>query len=99
VPVWFLYKDGAFEVFTFRGMQKHRNVAANGRATLCIDARDGSFRQVTVEGPCEVQDPVTLEERFGLFKHYRGEEGARQAVADGRHEQSVILRIKPERWY
>jgi PPOX class probable F420-dependent enzyme len=99
VPVWYAWRDGAFEVYTDRGSQKHRNVEATGRAALCIDERDGAYRHVTAEGPCEVQDPITKEERLSLHLLYRSEEAARTIVDRGGHEKMVILRLRPERWY
>ena len=99
VPVWYAVRDGVFEIFTDRGSQKHRNVVATGRAALCMDEREGGFRHITAEGPCEVQDPLTMEERLALHRRYRTEEAARTIVERGGHEKMVILRLKPERWY
>jgi PPOX class probable F420-dependent enzyme len=99
VPVWYAYRDGAFEIFTDRGSQKHRNVEATGRAAICIDEREGGYRHITGEGPCEVQDPVTMEERLALHRLYRTEEAARTIVERGGHEHMVVLRLRPERWY
>ncbi len=99
VPVWYAYRNGVFEIFTDRNSQKHRNVVATGRASLCIDERDGAYRHVTAEGPCSVQDPVTKEERLRLHLLYRSAEAARTIVDRGGHEKMVILRLKPERWY
>lgn len=99
VPVWYLYRDGIFEIYTGRGSQKHKNVVSTGRAALCIDERDGVFRHLTAEGPCEVQDMVTVEERLSLHRRYRTEEAARAIVDGGGHESMVVLRLRPERWY
>lgn len=98
VPVIYLYEDGAFLVITDRGSQKHKNVVRTGRATLCIDDRR-SFKTVTAEGPVEVRDPVTYETRLRLHTHYRGEEAALKATADGAHEHMVAIVLTPERWY
>jgi PPOX class probable F420-dependent enzyme len=99
VPVWYVYRGGVFEVFTDRESRKTRNVQATGRAALCIDERDGAYRHITAEGPCEVQDPITKEERLGLHRLYRSEEAARTIVDRGGHEKMVILRLRPERWF
>lgn len=95
VPVWFLWEDGVFEVITDRGSQKHRNAARTGRASLAIV--DGP-KYVTAEGSITVRDPISLEERLALHVHYRGEDAARQVVANNRHEHMVILELTPERW-
>ena len=99
VPVWYSYRDGVFEIFTDRDSQKHRNVVAHGRAALTIDEREGAYRHVTAEGPCEVQETVSKEERLRLHRLYRSEEAAKTIVDRGGHEKMVILRLKPERWY
>jgi len=97
-PVWFLYEDGAFTIITGRDSQKHRNVQRSGRATICVDQREGAFAYVMAEGPVEVIDTVTYDQRLALHRHYRGEEGARAAVAQGGHEGMVLLVLRPERW-
>lgn len=98
VPVWFRYCDGSFRIITGRGSQKHKNIERTGRATLCVDERDGSFRYITVEGPVRVVDTVTADERLALFTHYRGRDRAEKVVAKGGHEQMVLLLLTPERW-
>ena len=99
VPVWYLYRDGVFEVFTDSKSRKASNVRATGRAALCIDEREGGYRHITAEGPCEIEDSVTKEARFSLHRRYRSEEAARTIVDRGGHEKMVILRLRPERWY
>src|SRR5258708_4218151 len=44
VPVWYRWDGAAFRIITDRGSQKHRNIERGGRASLCVDERDGSFR-------------------------------------------------------
>jgi PPOX class probable F420-dependent enzyme len=98
-PVWYFYKGGVFEIITGRGSQKHRNVLRSGRASLCIDERDGRFRSVTAEGPVQVRDVVTKDERYRLYLRYRGEEEARQITASDEESQMVMLVLTPERWF
>src|SRR5262245_26138322 len=96
VPVWYLYRDGAFNIITGSGSQKLKNIERTGRATLTIDQRDGVYRYVTVEGPVEVRDGVNAVERFELWKHYRGEEEARRVTAAPAPESMVMLTLRPE---
>ena len=98
VPVWYRWDGGAFRIITDRGSQKHRNVQRTGRASLCVDERDGAFRYVTGEGPVEVLDPLTYDERLALHVHYRGPEAAKKVVDRGGHERMVLLVLTPERW-
>jgi PPOX class probable F420-dependent enzyme len=98
VPVWYLYEGGAIRIITGRDSAKHRNVVRTGRASLCVDERDGRFRYVTAEGPVTVRDSVTYEERLKLHTHYRGAEAAKKIVDRGGHEGMVELVLTPERW-
>ena len=98
VPVWFRYCEGTFRIITERGSQKHRNIQRTGRATLCVDERDGSLRYVMAEGPVRVVDTVTADERLSLYSHYRGRDRAEKVVARGGHEKMVLLLLTPERW-
>ena len=98
VPVWYRYCDGTFRIITERGSQKHRNIERTGRASLCVDERDGTFRFVTAEGRVEIIDTVTPDDRFALYSHYRGRDRAEKVVAKGGHERMVLLLLRPERW-
>ena len=98
VPVWYSWDGTVFRIITERGSVKHRNAARGGRATLCVDERQGAFRYVTAEGPVTVQDPVTYDDRLALHTHYHGPEAAKQVVDRGGHERMVMLILRPERW-
>ena len=97
VPVIYLFENGEFIIITERGSKKHRNAVASGRASLCMNAWP-QFRYVTVEGPVRVNDSVSYETRLRLHAHYRGEEAALKATADGAHEKMVALMLTPEQW-
>lgn len=97
VPVIYLFEHGEFVVITGRASKKHRNAVSDGRASLCINAWP-QFRYVTVEGPVRVEDTVSYETRLRLHTHYRGEEAALKATADGGHERMVALILAPEHW-
>ena len=98
VPVWFRWDGGAFRIITGRGSAKHRNVLREGRASLCIDERQGTIAYLTAEGPVHVEDTVTKEERLALHTLYRGAEAARKVVDRDGHEGMVLLILTPERW-
>lgn len=98
IPVWFSWDGRVFRVITERGSVKHRNAVRSGRATLCVDQREGPYQYLTAEGTMTVQDPVTYEERLALHTLYRGAEAAKQVVDRGGHEKMVTLILTPERW-
>ena len=98
VPVWYRWDGSALRIITDRGSQKHKNVERTGRASLCVDEREGSFRHVTGEGPVEVLDVLSYDERLALHTHYRGAEAAKKIVDRGGHERMILLLLRPERW-
>lgn len=98
VPVWFRWDAGAFRIITGRGSAKHLNLLREGRASLCIDERQGTIAYLTAEGPVRVEDTVTKVERLALHTIYRGAEAARKVVDRDGHEGMVLLILTPERW-
>lgn len=100
VPVWYRWDGSVFAILTGRKSAKHRNIQRTGRASLCIDQRDGRFVSLTAEGPVTVGDVVTHDDRLSLYTHYVGAERAGQFVKAGspEHEGMVMLYLTPERW-
>jgi PPOX class probable F420-dependent enzyme len=98
VPVWFRWDGEAARIVTGRDSVKIRNLRRTGRASLCVDRRQGMMRYVTIEGPVEIVDPLTKDERLALRAHYQGEEAARAVVDKGGHETMVLLLLRPEKW-
>jgi PPOX class probable F420-dependent enzyme len=98
VPVWFRWDGEAARVVTGRDSVKVANIRRTGRASLCVDRRGGRLRYVTMEGPVEIIDPLTMEERLALRSHYQGKEAARAVVEQGGHEDMVLLILRPETW-
>lgn len=99
VPVWYLWRDGAFWIITARGSAKHRHIMKTGRASLCLDQREGRTMSVTAEGPVSIGETVSKEFRLALHTHYVGtEEAHRRVDASVAHEGMVMLTLTPERW-
>jgi PPOX class probable F420-dependent enzyme len=99
VPVWYLWDGSVFSIVTGRDSAKLRHIQRTGRASLCVDQRDGRFVSVTAEGPVGVADKVTREDRLALHTHYLGpEEAQRRVASSSAHEGMVMLTLTPERW-
>lgn len=100
VPIWYLWKDGAFYITTYKRSQKVRNIERTGRATICVDDRSpGSVRYVTAEGPVAIDHEATKEKRLELWRHYRGAEAeAAMARAGDNTPDACWLILTPERW-
>jgi PPOX class probable F420-dependent enzyme len=96
-PVWYRFEDGAFLVLTERGSAKHRNIERDPRVVLCIDDETPPYHTVLVRGRCSVEEPRGDAWRLALAVHYLGEERGRRYVESTGAEDSVLLRIVPER--
>lgn len=98
-PLWFLWDGVWIQVIVERDSPRHRWAVRAGRAAVCIEldeADDLAF--VTAEGPIDVVDPLPVETRFELWKHYRGETRAHEVVDAGGHETKVLMKLRPETW-
>lgn len=55
-PVWFLYRDGEFLVYSLPGTARTANLAANRRVSLHLDGDGEGGEVVTIEGAARI-DP------------------------------------------
>ena len=96
-PVWYRYEPGGDVVIsTGRTSDKARLLAAAGRATFCVQREELPYAFVTVEGPVAIGE-ADQEERVRLAERYLGELAPAYLEAT-RDEDSVIVRLTPERW-
>ena len=56
-PVWFLYSDGEFLVYSLPGTARTRNLAANPRVSLHLDGNGRGGDIVSIEGEARL-DPA-----------------------------------------
>lgn len=97
-PLWYLWDGEAFRLVVNRNSPRHRYSLAAGRAAICIEVSDGDdLSFVTAEGPVSV-GPLTKDDRFRIWEHYRGTEHAHRVVDAGGHEGKVALMLRPEVW-
>jgi PPOX class probable F420-dependent enzyme len=96
-PVWYLYEDGVFTISTARGSQKHKNLEGNPNATLVIERRDIPYYAVMARGAVELGPGFTPEQRLRLATHYLGEELGRRYVERTPGEDSISIRLRPEK--
>ncbi|WP_020667505.1 pyridoxamine 5'-phosphate oxidase family protein [Amycolatopsis nigrescens] len=100
-PIWYDYRPGGdVKVLTSPGLRKTRLITDAGRFALCVQATDGPYRYVTVEGPVLETRPVTEEERYEMAARYLGPELAAGYVKATHAAQSgnIAFRMRPERW-
>jgi PPOX class probable F420-dependent enzyme len=96
-PVWY-HMDGETFVFTTaKGTVKGRNLARDGRVSLCIDDERQPFHFVIVEGVATIADgdPDLLFWATRIGGRYMGED---KAEAFGRRNAvpgELLVRVKP----
>jgi len=97
VPVWYRYEPGGDVVMSLGtdGVKTHL-LAASARATLCAQQEDLPYAFVSVDGPVRIDAPDE-EERARLASRYLGELAPRYLEATA-SEQTVTVRLTPERW-
>lgn len=97
-PIWYLYEDGVFLMITGGNSQKRRNVERNPAATLVIDRRTLPYYAVMVQGTAEIGPPPSQETRLAIAVRYLGDELGRQYVARRPNEDSVTIRLRPQKF-
>ncbi|MFD7965588.1 PPOX class F420-dependent oxidoreductase [Streptomyces zaomyceticus] len=76
VPIWFLLDGDSFVFNTGKDTVKGRNLARDGRVSLCIDDDRPPFAFVSLSGQAELsEDPAEL-------RHWAGRIGARYMGED-----------------
>jgi nitroimidazol reductase NimA-like FMN-containing flavoprotein (pyridoxamine 5'-phosphate oxidase superfamily) len=102
VPVWYAYKPGGeLRVVTGRTSRKGRLLERAGRFSLCAHTEIPPYKYVSVEGPIIAIETADLERHLRPLAHrYLGAERGEAYVATTRedHLDSVLVRMRPERW-
>jgi hypothetical protein len=104
VPIWYAYEPGGeLQVVTGRSSRKGRLIEKAGRFSLCVQTETPPYKYVTVEGPVVGTGTADLEgDLRPIARRYLGRElGDRyitQAHGEASSEESVLIRMRPERW-
>jgi PPOX class probable F420-dependent enzyme len=101
VPIWYGYEPGGeLWVLTGRDSRKGRLLAASPRVSLCVQTETPPYRYVSVEGPVVSVARADRERDARHLAHrYLGKElGDRYMEATAGEEDSILVRMRPERW-
>jgi nitroimidazol reductase NimA-like FMN-containing flavoprotein (pyridoxamine 5'-phosphate oxidase superfamily) len=100
VPVWYDYTPGRdVLIWIYRGSVKDRLFRAAGRFSICAQSEEWPYRYVTAEGPIVAQDAaVTEAEALAIALRYLPAEEATQWVKDSLGDNSLLVRMRPEKW-
>ncbi len=101
-PIWYLYEPGGDIEFSMSASSQKANLLNVGsRATLVVQRETRPPAYVSVEGlVTSIGEPSTPEFLEQLYRRYLDDaEVERRIAARGDAEiESVILRVRPERW-
>lgn len=103
VPVWYLWTDDGFVVFSKPGAVKVRNVAADGRVMLALGAPEDDFDVQLVEGEARVLPDMAsaILPRLGtqLLAKYAGwMTSIGLTLAEFAETYRAVIRIEPTRF-
>jgi PPOX class probable F420-dependent enzyme len=104
VPIWYAYEPGGeVWIVTDRKSRKGKLLEEGTRVTLCAQTETVPYKYVTVQGSVRSIEAATVERDIRPLAHrYLGAElgdGYVQATEGDRERgESVIVRIRPERW-
>ncbi len=101
VPVWYAYEEGGnVEVLMGADTKKARLIEAAGRFTMTVQREALPYKYVMAEGPVvDTRTAETEADTRPMARRYLGDELGDQYVDDGTDEPSVVVVMKPERWY
>ena len=99
VPVWYGYEPGGLvTVLTGPDSRKAKLVEAAGRFSLCAQQEELPYKYVMVEGPVVETRDGTYDDTLEMAVRYLGEELGK-GYADNSGGGSIMISMRPERWY
>jgi nitroimidazol reductase NimA-like FMN-containing flavoprotein (pyridoxamine 5'-phosphate oxidase superfamily) len=100
VPVWYSYEPGGDVRFiTSEGTKKVEFLKEENRFSLCVQNEKPPYQYVTVEGPILSMDKADVDQDLRpIARRYLGEVEGDAYVEGTSDEQSLLVRMKPERW-
>jgi PPOX class probable F420-dependent enzyme len=90
--MWYLVRDGKIVMNTAQGRKKDRNIARDGRISICVE---NGYQFVTISGTVEiVEDPARAQADIAACaERYVGPEQAKQMVDSQFSKESRITYI------
>jgi PPOX class probable F420-dependent enzyme len=100
VPVWFLWEEQTFLIYSQPDRQKLKNIGNNPRVGLHLNSNARGGDVVRAEGTAEVVQDVPPADEVGAYVEKYRESIARIGFdPDGlARTYSVALRVTPDRW-
>ncbi|PPJ17590.1 pyridoxamine 5'-phosphate oxidase [Nocardia nova] len=99
VPIWYGYEPGGEVVlWTDAGTLKERLIRAAGRFSITAQVEQPPYRYVTAEGSVTAIDAASPEVVRAIAVRYLGPEEGAAFAEQNLGPDSVVIRMRPERW-
>lgn len=98
-PVWFLWEDGAFWIYTEPGSYKARNIRRNPRVSLHFDAGEGGEDVMVFTGSAVLDEhpPLAHHNRAYLEKYRQGIVDIEMTPQSMGEQYCCAIRVKPDK--
>lgn len=97
LPIWYQYEDGEVLIGMDGNSLKARLLGTAARATMTVQTETPPYQYVMVEGPVTVV--AEPRDNLAMASRYLGPElGAWYAENNPTTADSVVARLRPERW-
>ncbi|WP_037304987.1 pyridoxamine 5'-phosphate oxidase family protein [Amycolatopsis orientalis] len=100
VPVWYDYEPGGeLLIWMDGGSVKDKAIKKAGRLSLVAQSETLPYKYVTAEGPVIANDaPPTREQALKIAHRYLPEAEGTKYVDGALNDNSVLVRVRPEKW-
>jgi PPOX class probable F420-dependent enzyme len=100
VPVWFLWDDDGFLIYSQPNRQKLKNISRNPRVGLNLNTNEQGNDVVRLEGTASIDEDAPLSSEVTPYLEKYRESIARIGydVEGFARAYSVAVRVTPERW-
>jgi nitroimidazol reductase NimA-like FMN-containing flavoprotein (pyridoxamine 5'-phosphate oxidase superfamily) len=97
LPIWYQYHDGEVLIGIDGTSVKARLLRSAARATMTVQTEAPPYKYVMVEGPVVID--TDHRDDLAMATRYLGPElGAWYATNNPSGSNSVVVRLRPERW-
>jgi hypothetical protein len=99
VPVWYRYEPGGdVQIWMERRSRKYRAIEQTGRLSLVAQTETSPYKYVSAEGPVVSGERPTRDEALTITLRYGTYDQAVAYVDSALGEDSVLVRMRPEKW-
>lgn len=99
VPIWYGYQPGGeVLLWTQADSLKHRLIRDAGRFAITVQDEQPPYRYVTAEGDVIAIEQAEESEARAIAVRYLGEQDGGQFADENLNAESIVIRMRPQRW-